>query len=73
MEAARRELRDTRNESEQARRMIEAGVKSPLGIGKLTAALTDNRDLNRGMKHEDHEAARGAVTGGGMRMRDAGT
>ena len=70
MEAARRELRDTRNESEQARRMIEAGVKSPLGIGKLTAALTDNRDLNRGMKHE---AARGAVTGGGMRMRDAGT
>ena len=30
--------------------MIEAGVMSPLGIGKLIAALTDNRDLNRGMK-----------------------
>ena len=47
VEAARRELRDTRNESERAKRVIEAGVKSPLGIGQLGAALTDNRDMKR--------------------------
>ena len=47
VEAARRELRDTRNESERAKRVIEAGVKSPLGIGQLGAALTNNRDMKR--------------------------
>ena len=33
--------------SERAKRAIEAGIKSPLGIGKLRVPLIDNRDKRR--------------------------
>ena len=47
VEAAKRELRDTNNESERAKRVVEAGIKSPLGIGQLSRVLIGNRDMKR--------------------------
>ena len=47
VESAKRLLRASNNQNEQAKAVVEAGIKSPLGICKLRTTLTDNRDMKR--------------------------
>ena len=47
VEVAQAELALTGGESERAAKIVEAGIKSPLGIGNITAALLENRAIKR--------------------------
>ena len=44
---AKKENHDTNGKSKRAKRILAAGVKSPLGIGQIQGSLLSNRAMKR--------------------------